>query len=316
VFKSLKVRLPEMSIKTDAWMPLWIGAYLADTMHLSRDEHGGYLLLIMAYWRSGFPLPDDDKKLAAITRSSAKEWKDLRKVLVEFFVCSDGVWTHKRIEQELTDAGNKKDASVSKAKAAAKARWNKPTSNASGNASSIPQALPEDCPTPTPTPTPIKTYVVNTHTDNSLDSSVCVETSAGSCCKALIQAGVSGCNPSHPILLALIDAGANEAEFAGSVAKGKTGFGYVLGIVKRQREDAAKLVLHKGELPQVSGPMSVNEARLDIASQIFGGRNGTDRSVIDITPGVSDQGRGKGIPETGAGIRESITCEMAGNDHG
>ncbi len=144
--------------KTDAWMPLWIGAYLADTQHLSRDEHGAYLLLIMAYWRGGAPLPDDDKRLASIVKAGLREWKTLRPVLAEFFVVGDGLWRHKRIDRELLAAGEKKQNQHERAKTAANLRWKGAQSNASGNASSnasrMPQAMLEQCPTPTPTPTP------------------------------------------------------------------------------------------------------------------------------------------------------------------
>ena len=140
--------------KTDAWMPLWIGAYLADTLHLARDEHGGYLLLIMAYWRTRSPLPDDNKHLAAIVKATPKEWKSLRPILAGFFQIENGVWRHKRIDQELEDAGQKKAKATSKAQAAAQARWkdaprNAPSINQS-DAPSIPQALHKECPTPSP----------------------------------------------------------------------------------------------------------------------------------------------------------------------
>lgn len=120
-----------MSNRPDSFMPLWIGDYLGDTMRLTRDQHGGYLLLIMDYWRQGEALPDDDEALAAITKASALEWKKLRPVLAKFFVVADGKWTHGRIEEELKEAQEHYNAKVERAKHAAERRWGK---NASGYA--------------------------------------------------------------------------------------------------------------------------------------------------------------------------------------
>lgn len=149
--------------KTDAWMPLWIGDYMADTAHLSRDEHGGYLLLLFAYWRSGGALPDDDKRLANIAKATPAEWKKLRSVLVEFFIVAGGVWTSKRMERELNDARHRSEKAHNKAKLAAEARWNHEQKDSSSNAPSMPQASSEharstpqamhkECPSPSPSP--------------------------------------------------------------------------------------------------------------------------------------------------------------------
>lgn len=83
------------------WMPLYTGDYLRDTRRLSLAEHGAYLLLIMAYWDTGKPLPDDDRVLARIVGTTATEWAMLRPAMYPFFVVEDGVWRHKRIDQEL-----------------------------------------------------------------------------------------------------------------------------------------------------------------------------------------------------------------------
>ena len=76
---------------------------------------------------------------------------------------------------------------------------------------------------------------------------------AGTYCKALVVQGIQGCNPHHPVFLALLQAGAVEEEFMqaarNAVARGKTSFAYVVGTVKRQREEVAKLVLHRGRMP-------------------------------------------------------------------
>lgn len=152
--------LPDMA-KTDIWMPLFIADYLADTQHLTRDEHGGYFLLLMAYWRNAGPLPDDDKRLAAIVKASAREWKQMRHVMAEFFVVSEGKWSHKRADAELKDAAENAAKHAKRARNAAEKRWGKQCSDdATSNATSIPTSnasahactMLEQCPSPSPTP--------------------------------------------------------------------------------------------------------------------------------------------------------------------
>ena len=81
------------------WMPLYIGDYLADTMHLTGPEHGAYLLLLMHSWRTG-PLPDDDRQLAAIARTEAAAWRRMSATIRAFFTAVDGGLVQGRLERE------------------------------------------------------------------------------------------------------------------------------------------------------------------------------------------------------------------------
>ena len=85
------------------WMPFYWGDYLAETGHLSTEEHGAYVLLIGAYWQAGGPLVDDDRRLARITRLSLRRWKVVRKTLVEFFTITDQKWHLRRVDDELSE---------------------------------------------------------------------------------------------------------------------------------------------------------------------------------------------------------------------
>ena len=109
--------------KTDIWMPVFIGDHLAETMHLNPAQHGGYFLLLMATWKAGGSLSDDNARLAAIARMTAEEWAAHRDTLAAFFTVADGAWTHDGILRELaTAAANKQKRSTAGSKGAAK-RW-------------------------------------------------------------------------------------------------------------------------------------------------------------------------------------------------
>ncbi|MDR3534004.1 MAG: DUF1376 domain-containing protein [Rhodopila sp.] len=91
--------------RADAWMPLYIADYLADTMRLTTEEHGAYLLLLMEYWRQG-PLPDDDRELSSITKVDRKTWdKTVGPAVKRYFQKQeDGMLHQKRIDAERTKA--------------------------------------------------------------------------------------------------------------------------------------------------------------------------------------------------------------------
>ncbi len=109
--------------RADAWMPLYIGDYLADTMHLSAVEHGAYLLLLMQQWRSG-PLPDDDRHLAAIARVDLAAWKrQVGPTIRRFFeVTADGL-VQKRLEAERQKAAAIIEKRATAGKKGAARRW-------------------------------------------------------------------------------------------------------------------------------------------------------------------------------------------------
>ena len=129
-------------------MPVFIGDYLADTMHLSTEQHGAYLLLLFHLWRRG-TLHDDDGVLAQITGLTGIAWSQARPVLAEFFQIHDGLWRHGRVERERIRVAAKQLHNSKQAKFAAACRWNKPElllpgMTESGDAGSNADALPDD----------------------------------------------------------------------------------------------------------------------------------------------------------------------------
>ena len=101
-----------MSKKTDIWMPLFVGDYLADTIGLSREQHGAYLLALCAYWRKGSALTVEE-----LQEATGPCYDRISK----FFQLQNGLWTQKRIEIELAKADHRKDQATQNIQK----RWNK-----------------------------------------------------------------------------------------------------------------------------------------------------------------------------------------------
>ena len=84
------------------WMPLYVGDFLADTMHLNAMETGIYIRFIMHCWQHG-SIPDDPEKMRLIGRYSKFSQKSLCNVLAFFQRCEDKYphhYTHRRVDKE------------------------------------------------------------------------------------------------------------------------------------------------------------------------------------------------------------------------
>jgi uncharacterized protein YdaU (DUF1376 family) len=139
-------------IKPDAWMPLYIAAYRADTSRLTTEQHGAYLLILMDYWRNG-PPPDDDEVLAQITLLSPSKWRAHRPKIQGFFKVNDGRWTQKRADNEMARARAITEQRSDAGKASAEKRWGKREDNGNGNEEGnepITKSLRGNAPSPSP----------------------------------------------------------------------------------------------------------------------------------------------------------------------
>lgn len=161
-----------MSSKIDSWLPLYVADYRADTTRLTTEQHGAYLLIIMDYWRNG-PPPDDDGVLAQISGLPIDRWKRHRPTIQRFFVLRDGVWTQKRIEQELAKAQRNNAQKSEAGRVSARKRWGNGDGNGEPNGddngkvtgvttdaitapitADVTAGLRQNAPSPTPTPLP------------------------------------------------------------------------------------------------------------------------------------------------------------------
>jgi uncharacterized protein YdaU (DUF1376 family) len=103
-------------------MQFYVADYLADTMHLTTEEHGAYLLLIMNYWQTGKALHSSSERLANVAKMQVDRFNTIKNTLKEFFDEADDRWIHKRIESDLKAVKDKSN----KARKAAKSRFSKP----------------------------------------------------------------------------------------------------------------------------------------------------------------------------------------------
>lgn len=91
-------------MKSDTWMAFYVGDYLANTLHLAREHHGSYLLLLLAAFKNAGWLPNDDGLLSQIAKATIRQWKSERPMYARFFEVTSERWTHKRVTVELAKA--------------------------------------------------------------------------------------------------------------------------------------------------------------------------------------------------------------------
>lgn len=91
------------------YMQLYVSDYLADTAHLTAQQHGAYMLLLMNYWQRGKPLDNTNDRLSFVARMNPDEWQMNKQVLSEFFHIEGDIWYHNRIELDLSRVKTKSE---------------------------------------------------------------------------------------------------------------------------------------------------------------------------------------------------------------
>lgn len=93
-----------MSSRTNIWFPVYVGDYKTETMGLTHEERGIFVELLVSYWHTQAPLPDDDKRMSKIVGVSLQKWKAVRPNLAPLFVIKNGCWHFQRLEAEAGKA--------------------------------------------------------------------------------------------------------------------------------------------------------------------------------------------------------------------
>ena len=101
-------------------MPYFGDAYIADTRHLTLEEHGAYRLLLDIAWRSpNRALPDNDKRIAQMLGITPARWSKLRPAVMAFWSISPHGWQQKKLLKVWEETIKRRD----KRRQAAEARW-------------------------------------------------------------------------------------------------------------------------------------------------------------------------------------------------
>ncbi|UVK37816.1 DUF1376 domain-containing protein [Mesorhizobium sp. AR10] len=125
------------------FMQLYVSDFVGDTLQLSTEQIGAYMLLLMAMWNAGGSLPDDDTRLARVVRMSLKKWRAISADLLVFFERADGVLCHNRLTRELAKSMVKSEARAAAGARGGAAKALKTRGVGVANACPSPQHLPE-----------------------------------------------------------------------------------------------------------------------------------------------------------------------------
>lgn len=125
------------------FMQLYVSDFVGDTLQLSTEQIGAYMLMLMAMWNAGGTLPDDDVKLSRVVRMSLKKWRAISADLLTFFERAGGEISHKRLTKELRKSLVKSEARAAAGALGGAAKALKTRAEGVANDSFLPEHLPE-----------------------------------------------------------------------------------------------------------------------------------------------------------------------------
>jgi len=125
------------------FMQLYVSDFVGDTLHLTTEQIGAYMLILMAMWNAGGALPADEAKLARVTRLSVKKWRGIAGDIMPFFAASDSEISHNRLTKELQKSESKSQSRASAGAAGGAAKALKDKDARLANATVLPQHLPD-----------------------------------------------------------------------------------------------------------------------------------------------------------------------------
>lgn len=256
-----------------------LGDYARDAGYLSMLEHGAYTLLMDRYYVTELGIPDDEKYRVARAQSK-DEKKAVDSVLKDFFTLNDGVWTKGRIEEEITKAQTKIKAAQENGK-----RGGRPKNNPEQT-----EEKPSGLLVGLENETQVKAHQTpdtrhhNELTHSNETNTTLEPTLAASVCLELKNLNYLDINPSHPKLIAMLDAGATLEEFinAAQTAKIKK-FSYVLGMVEGMRKQAATDNVTQGNFAESAAAKAWRKTDAGIlakAKELKIGTQGMDRFAL------------------------------------
>lgn len=125
------------------FMQLYVSDFIGDTLSLSTEQIGAYMLLLMAMWNAGGQLPADEAKLARVARMSVKKWKAIADDLMPFFEVEGDLVSHNRLTKELEKSESKSYSRATAGAEGGRAKALKDKEARLANAMPMPQHLPD-----------------------------------------------------------------------------------------------------------------------------------------------------------------------------
>ena len=89
--------------KSPLWMAVYVARFLGETAHMSCEQLGAYVRLILTMWLQGGTLPNDATALRRIAHVHSPRWRSVWHAIESMFHVDETV-TNDTVNEELTKA--------------------------------------------------------------------------------------------------------------------------------------------------------------------------------------------------------------------